>query len=249
MSDVTLQTYESDSVVDLYDRLRFLVPEEEEFFRAYVPPGKRVLDIGVGAGRTTPVLSSEASRYVGVDYAENMVKRCRERFPGLEFVCLDATDMSRFATASFDVVVFSLNGLGTLPNDEARAKCIRECARVLEPGGVFLFSLHNPDYLLFRPEIADVGAFRAAWRLTYAMVQSARNVRHRLTSRAFWRGHGYVVDPNQHGSLTIYVCSPAKVEDEARNAGLRFDRGPGRAARTAQRFVTPYYYYACRKPA
>ena len=38
-----------------------------------------ILDLGVGGGRTTPHLSSIAARYVGADYAAEMVARCQDK--------------------------------------------------------------------------------------------------------------------------------------------------------------------------
>src|SRR5262245_46013702 len=52
--------------------------------------GLRVLDLGVGAGRTVTPLLDFASSYVGVDYVKEMVDHCRERFPGVRFERLDA---------------------------------------------------------------------------------------------------------------------------------------------------------------
>ncbi len=246
-NEATRETYESPEIVDFYDRARDLIPEEEELFGTYVTPGLRILDIGVGAGRTTRHLADKAKEYVGVDYSETMVARCRERFPELTFHCLDAADMHVFEDESFDLVVFSFNGLGTLPNDDSRGRCLKECARVLKPNGVFLFSLHNPTYLLYPPTLSDVGPVKAVWRLTYAAIQSARNMRHRIASPAFWRGHGYVVDPNQHGSLSIYICAPEQVAREVERAGLRLETKLHVDDAGLRRYFTAYYYYAGRK--
>src|SRR5262245_106242 len=43
-----------------------------------------VLDVGVGGGRTVPHLHALAGRYLGIDYAAAMVRRCRERFPSVD---------------------------------------------------------------------------------------------------------------------------------------------------------------------
>src|SRR5204863_8773607 len=113
-------------------------------------------------------LSRLASRYVGVDLSESMLARCREKFPDLTFTHLDATDLSPFPAASFDVVVFSFNGIDTIPTREGRRRCFAECARVLRPGGAFLFSVHNARYVFFSPVLDVPGFFHVAWRLAYA---------------------------------------------------------------------------------
>jgi SAM-dependent methyltransferase len=120
---------------------------EQLLFDTYLRPGMAILDLGVGGGRTTPYLSAIASRYVGVDYSEEMIRACRSKFPHLRFNVADASDLSQFADASFDSVVFSFNGLDCLAPHEKRENCLRECHRVLKAGGVYIFSSHNPRSL------------------------------------------------------------------------------------------------------
>jgi ubiquinone/menaquinone biosynthesis C-methylase UbiE len=243
----TYQTYSQKDVVDYYDGQRDLQPAESVLFDAYVEPGQRILDIGVGAGRTARYLAPGAAKYVGIDYAEAMVERCKQLFPNLEFHTVDATDMSRFEDASFDVVVFSFNGLGTLPNDEAREKCLAECARVLKKGGIFIFSLHNPRFVLYPALLKNVGLLKKAWRITYAARQTSRNLYHRISTGAFWRGSGYVVDPGQHNALTVYVCEPKQVAEAVRRHGFEVLRTVAGPVERFTTFATPHFYYACKK--
>ena len=104
--------------------------------------GVPLLDIGVGGGRTSPHLSRACRRYVGIDYAEAMVRRCRRSFPHLEFRHCDARDMSAFEAGSFGAAWFSFNGIDNV-SPEDRRRILREIARVLSPGGVLVFSTHN----------------------------------------------------------------------------------------------------------
>jgi SAM-dependent methyltransferase len=243
----THATYSRKDVVEYYDSTRELQPAERELFEAYVKSGQRILDIGVGAGRTARFLAPGAKRYVGIDYAQAMVDKCREVFPDLEFLCVDATDMSRFESASFDVVVFSFNGLGTLPSDEAREKCLAECARVLAPGGTFIFSLHNPRFVIYPALLDNVGVLKKAWRLTYAARQTSRNLYHRLSTGAFWKGSGYVVDPGQHDALTVYVCEPKKVAAQVERFGFQVLRTVAGPEQRFSSLAIPHFYYACRR--
>ncbi|MBB3594400.1 protein-L-isoaspartate O-methyltransferase [Rhizobium sp. BK529] len=61
--------------------------------------GGRVLDIGVGGGRTAALLAGEAGDYVGIDYTPEMVTLARSNHPGLRFENMDARDLSAFAKA------------------------------------------------------------------------------------------------------------------------------------------------------
>lgn len=101
-----------------------------------------MLDLGVGAGRTTKLFGPLVTSYVGVDYAEGMVASCRKRFPNFRFEHEDARALTSFQDQSFDFVLFSYNGIDYVSYKD-RAKVLAEIRRVLRPGGVFCFSTHN----------------------------------------------------------------------------------------------------------
>ena len=124
------EIYGRPEIVAYYDREQDLHGAERQLFDRYIKPGCDILDIGVGAGRTTPYLSRLASRYVGADLSEAMIARCQEKFPNLTFLVVDATDLSALPDASFDVVVFSFNGIDVIPTVEDAALSGRVRARV-----------------------------------------------------------------------------------------------------------------------
>ena len=214
MVDARAQTaFDRDDIVASYasfDDRSALYPAELHLFEAYVHPEHEVLDLGVGAGRTSGWLARRAAHYVGVDYAPNMVAAARDRLPDLDFEQGDAADLSRFADGSFDIVVFSFNGLDCLSSDAARQSCLRECHRVLRSQGVLILSRHNPRCFTDsrRPVI---GRGRRAWvmselRWLRASAEMAlRHVRH----RAFWNGAGYVHD-GVHGGMLLSYATPAR---------------------------------------
>lgn len=107
--------------------------------------GKRILDIGVGGGRTTPYLLDISSSYVGIDYSAKMVDECRRRFPSVEFHVCDARNLSMFTDSSFDLVMFSFNGIDCVKHAD-RLRVLAEVRRVMTNGGVFVFSSHNRAY-------------------------------------------------------------------------------------------------------
>ena len=107
--------------------------------------GKSVLDIGVGAGRTSFFLHRVSAGYVGCDFAESMIDVCRTRFPTTRFEVVDAREMSLFDDNSFDTVIFSFNGLDCI-NHEGRIQALSEIRRVLRHNGLFIFSFHNRAY-------------------------------------------------------------------------------------------------------
>jgi len=151
MNAANLEIYNRPDVAADYAVLDYLTPCERLLFDLHIKPGAAILDLGVGGGRTTPYLSSKASRYVGVDYAPEMIRACRQKYPGLEFLVAEASNLSALEASSFDAVVCAFNGLDYVIPDEARALCFKECWRVLKPEGVLLFSSYNPRSILVRP--------------------------------------------------------------------------------------------------
>jgi SAM-dependent methyltransferase len=106
--------------------------------------GRPILDLGVGAGRTTEFLIPISDDYTAVDYTPQMVALTRQRFPGRSVLAGDARDLSMFEADRFSLVVFSFNGIDAVDHED-RARVLTEVARVLRPGGVFLYSTHNMD--------------------------------------------------------------------------------------------------------
>lgn len=105
-----------------------------------------VLDLGVGAGRTTLHLRPLTPGYVGIDYSPAMVAHSSARFPEARIELGDARDLSRFTAGSFDAVLFSYAGIDAVDH-EGRLRVLSEVARVLRPEGLFIFSTHNRDYV------------------------------------------------------------------------------------------------------
>lgn len=104
--------------------------------------GVPILDIGVGGGRTVPLLTDISEDYTGVDYTPELIEVCSVRHPGVRVRQMDARDMSAFADGSFGLVVFSFNGIDAV-DPPGRHAILAECARLLQPGGRLLFSTHN----------------------------------------------------------------------------------------------------------
>jgi SAM-dependent methyltransferase len=75
----------------------------QEIFRALVPAGRRVLEIGCGNGR---LLASLQPRFgVGVDFSRAALEAGRHAYPGLVYVEADAHDLP--LTGPFDYVILS----------------------------------------------------------------------------------------------------------------------------------------------
>jgi SAM-dependent methyltransferase len=248
-----------------------LTAAERMLYRTYLREGCDLLDLGVGAGRTTVFLAPLARRYVGVDYAEPMVKACRERFPGLAFQHADAADLSDFDDASFDAVVFSFNGIDYISPAERRQRCLAECARVLRDDGVLIFSRHNPRAILRLPldlfggEHTSLARRAAAWAMV--PVWSFRRSVRLLPQRTFWTGIGAVAEPprgfnvplmplrrtvrdDPRPPLSTQAAIPRHVVHEVEQAGFRVEAvAGGLDPRRTRPLSTPWYHYVALRTA
>jgi SAM-dependent methyltransferase len=139
-------TYEWERLTETYVQANLQIPEVLIFFKYRNEiAGKRLLDVGCGAGRTAVFLSRWTDRYTALDYSAGMLERARRWLPDVRFIQCDARDMNVFGDAEFDVVFFANNGLDSLCHDD-RLRALAEVRRVLVPGGLFAFSSHNRDH-------------------------------------------------------------------------------------------------------
>jgi SAM-dependent methyltransferase len=270
-AETNLRIYDSPETVAHYAALDYLTACERLLFETYIPQGSAVLDLGVGGGRTTGYLAKRASHYVGVDNAPAMIKACRAKFPGLEFVVADAANLSQFPDASFDAVVFAFNGIDFVVPDASRRRCFEHLHRIMKTGAVVIFSSHNARAVLVRPSWnrerlrriahrfsansqilnrALVGIFTVG-RCLFALLQASgatlRRVLKRIPSRMFWRGEGDLRD-SAHGGLLTHYATPGRVVEELADlfrleCTLGYDY-----PRRSRAYVTDWYYYVFVKP-
>jgi len=98
--------------------------------RLGVGPGTTVLDLATGTGDLARLAAGRGARVVGVDFAAGMLRVGRRRDAGRAVVQADAAALP-LADATVDAVScgFALRNFADLD------AVLRECARVLRPGG------------------------------------------------------------------------------------------------------------------
>lgn len=269
--DPNIPIYNTPAVAGYYAALDYLTACERLLFDAYLKPGMAILDLGVGGGRTTHYVSSIAAHYIGIDYASEMIAACRKKFPHLDFEVGDAADLSRFDAASFDAVVMAFNGIDYLFPDESRLRMLHETHRVLKPGGVLIFSSHNPRSICVRaswnrervqalaekivrhgsvwfgPWLWSLTALRRVLAFVQSVWRTLLRIATRVPNRVFWRGQGYWIDA-AHGGLKTHLATPEKVALEVSGFGFQLLRTLGDDyPRTSRRFVTDWFYYVFSK--
>lgn len=141
------QVWANQKTVAFYkDRRTFLDAGEEAGYLLIAPrlKGERILDLGIGAGRTIPMLTALSTDYVGIDYSAEMVELAQRQHPGFDLRQGDARDLSSFPDNHFGLVMFSHNGIDCVDHD-GRQQVLHEVLRVLKPGGYFFYATLNKD--------------------------------------------------------------------------------------------------------
>ena len=127
--------------------------------RSFLGPDMRVLEFGCGTGTTAIRLAPHVQHIDATDISENMLKIGRERAKDaiVDNISFSRGTLAEFnaGTASMDAVL-ALNVLHLLAD---RKTVLKEVARILKPGGVFISStgcLGN-SYLRFIKLVAPLG--------------------------------------------------------------------------------------------
>jgi 2-polyprenyl-3-methyl-5-hydroxy-6-metoxy-1,4-benzoquinol methylase len=110
------------------------------FLLAHVHEGAKVLDVGCGEGRFTAALAGAGSLTVGIDVAEEPLRRARLAHPDLDLRLVAPHGPWGLADASFDFVWAG----ETIEHVADTAGWLSEVRRVLRPGGLLLLS--TPAY-------------------------------------------------------------------------------------------------------
>jgi SAM-dependent methyltransferase len=106
--------------------------------------GREVLEAGCGEGYGADLIAGVARRVIAVDYDESAVAHVRARYPRVEVIHANLTELP-LADGSVDVVV----NFQVIEHLWDQARFVRECARVLRSSGLLMMS--TPNRITFSP--------------------------------------------------------------------------------------------------
>lgn len=176
-------------------------------------PGARVLDLACGHGPIARELARRGARVTGVDLSEALLDRARSWDPdddvAIDYVRADVADPALLHGESFDLIVCNF-GLSDIDDLDGTCETV---ARLLVPGGRFVFSILHPCFA-GAPQVSgswptgrtyyDEGFWRADGELSVLRKQVGAN--HRMLST-------YINALVRHG-LAVEVMNEPRPEPE-----------------------------------
>lgn len=117
-----------------------------DFYRYKNFAGKRILEIGCGAGIDSCEFASNGAIMTSVDFTEIAAKLTRDltrKYNGQAARC--SATILPFKTGTFDVV-YSYGVIHHIPDIDS---VLAEITRILKPGGMFMGMVYNKDSLLY----------------------------------------------------------------------------------------------------
>jgi SAM-dependent methyltransferase len=120
-------------------------------------PGRRVLEVGCGSAPCARWLATRGASVVGLDLSAGMLRHAERaaRDTGIAVPLVQA-DAGRlpFADASFDL---ACSAFGAVPFVADSAAVMAEVARVLRPGGRWVFAVTHPLRWIFPDDPGEAG--------------------------------------------------------------------------------------------
>ncbi|MGF6777651.1 class I SAM-dependent methyltransferase [Paraburkholderia sp. GAS334] len=193
--------------------------------------GQPILDIGVGAGRTVPLLTALSKDYTAVDYTQKLIDLCKERYPEIDLRWMDARDMSALPSNHYAFVQFSWNGIDCVDYDD-RMRILQEMKRVTRPGGLILFSSHNrggPGYREPFSRILPVFSFnpvKLGWRTFRTLRRmpiAAYNYLHNARLTRDFEGYSIATAAAHNFGIVIVYTTLAHERRQIADLGLELE--------------------------
>jgi ubiquinone/menaquinone biosynthesis C-methylase UbiE len=217
--DPNKEAFEREDIVKLYRNAFYLDKAELVLLCKLEDKLKsmKMLDIGVGGGRTTYFFASRVAGYTGIDYSENMIKASKERFPKERFLVCDVRNMDIFDDGSFDLVLFSFNGPDYLSHED-RLKALKEIKRVCRQGGMFFFSTHNLTH------IDEIFRFKWSISLIFTLLNIRKYILLRMKNnkkRFMNMKYAIVIDGTHNFKIASYYILPDEQVNQLSDLGFK----------------------------
>lgn len=209
ITDITSRAFMSDGVARQLAN-EPLFPPEIMIFLQYKDrfESGRVLDLGVGSGRTTRFLAPFCTDYLGIDLSPQMLAYARRCYPGLRFSIGDLRELGQLDEPGFDFIIIAYNTIDVLDHED-RLAFLAAVRKLLNPGGLFVFSTHNRAWRMCGqpPRLPSYEEAGNLPRLVHRSLLTARDyVNHRRLAHLQRSEDDYAVVTGSHERTGLVYC-------------------------------------------
>jgi len=130
------------------------ISRERLFSRIEKPiKGKKILEIGAGAGDDLECLYKAGGEVYGIDISTEMIKLANEKHPHLKNLYVGSFEENKFADDFFDLIVSRF----TIHYSNDLDKGFKEAYRVLKSKGVMIFLVPHPlvDFIVKKNKVYE----------------------------------------------------------------------------------------------
>jgi SAM-dependent methyltransferase len=146
---------------------------------------KTVADMGCGLGPLLPFLAARFKHVIGVDFAEGMLARARERCAGLSNVELRHLPLTKLTGLAGKVDVATAVNSIVMPNVADQERALKQIHRCLKPDGIFLGILPAMDAVHYFTMLLVDRSLEAGKPIDQARQNAAHHNDHSLYDFAF----------------------------------------------------------------
>ncbi len=149
-----------DTEVEVIGRETSLLPEEQTLLERHLAPGRRLLDVGCGAGREAIGFARAGLSVVGIDVAPAMIalarKRARDAALAIELAVANPLTVP-VSAGPFDAIYFSPGIYSHIPGRDRRVRTMARLRDLLTPDGIIVVGpvLAPPLRMLSRARLVD----------------------------------------------------------------------------------------------
>ena len=106
--------------------------------------GRKALDFGCGAGRSTRFLRQLGFTVTGVDIAQDMIRKAKEIDPEGDYRLVEDGNLGQFKEKAFDLVLSAFT-FDNIPTAQKKVKNLQEIKRLLQANGKMLNLVSSPE--------------------------------------------------------------------------------------------------------
>lgn len=106
--------------------------------------GRKAIDFGCGTGRSTRFLQRMGFDTIGVDIAEDMIKKAREIDPDGDYRLIEDCDFSQFEERAYDLIL-SAFAFDNIPTDRSKVELFKKLGGLLKSEGRIVNLVSSPE--------------------------------------------------------------------------------------------------------